>query len=346
MAGADRKTSPRLEGLLRELVENPSSYGFFQLMRIVECLHPEGPRLGSSKLPSADPIRLGQHPSMSFETASISSLEAPEDDKPPRLYVRLLGLLGPNGPLPIHLTEYAQRRTQQYHDPTFARFLDIFHHRFLSLFYRAWANNEPTVSFDRPESDRFSDYVATPAGLGMSALRNRDAIPDLTKISYSGRLASQTRCPEGLEALLAGYFRLPARLEEFIGTWLPVPHGDWFALGSNTAAGRLGAAILGTQVWDCQNKFRVIIGPLSFKDYESFLPGSDRIGHVVALVRNYAGDELAWDLMLVLKKQEVPPLRLDGRYRLGWTAWLGERQVEHDADDLVLNAFERVNKQN
>src|SRR6478609_2460492 len=73
----------------------------------------------------------------------------------PRLYVTFGGMFGPQGPLPLHLTEYARDRIINSADPTFARFLDIFHHRMLSLVYRAWADAQPTVQFDRPESDRF-----------------------------------------------------------------------------------------------------------------------------------------------------------------------------------------------
>ena len=142
-------------------------FGFFQALRLIECLYRDAPRLGMSRRPGEDPVRLGQDTSMSFESASLSAFEPKTEGRTHRLLVRLFGLLGPNGPLPLHLTEYAQERLRKHKDPSFVRFLDIFHHRMLSLFYRAWANNEPTVSFDRPESDRFADYVGSLEGIGM-----------------------------------------------------------------------------------------------------------------------------------------------------------------------------------
>ena len=156
----------------------------------------------------------------------------------PRLAVRFFGLLGPNGPLPLHLTEYALKRLRyrqgSHHDRTFAWFLDIFHHRMLSLFYRAWANNEPTVSFDRPESDRFADYVGSLAGLGMPSLRERDDISDLTKLYYCGWLSSQTKPAEGLQAMLADYFKLQVCIEEFIGEWMTLPEEHLCRIGRIT----------------------------------------------------------------------------------------------------------------
>jgi type VI secretion system protein ImpH len=344
MAGDDREQRHHLAVRIRELEKTPYAFSFFLALRLIECLHPDAPRLGTSRRPGDDPIRLAQEPSMRFESASLTAFEPQVDGRPHRLTVRLFGLLGPNGPLPLHLTEYAQERLQKYKDPTFIRFLDVFHHRMLSLFYRAWANNEPTVSFDRPESDRFANYVGTLAGLGMSALRQRDEISDWTKLYCCGHFASQTKCAEGLQAIITEYFALPARLHEFVGEWLPLPQKDIFRLGVNPSNGTLGESIiLGMDVWSWQHKFRVALGPLGYDDYQSFLPGGHRIRHLVALVRNYAGDEREWDLMLILKWQEVPLFCLDGQYRLGWTTWLGKRPAEEDADDLILNGSANVN---
>jgi type VI secretion system protein ImpH len=346
MADENREQTHHLAAQISELEKSPYSFGFFQALRLIECLYRDAPRLGKSRRPGDDPIRLAQEPSMRFESASLSAFTPQADGKPHRLTVRLFGLLGPNGPLPLHLTEYAQERSQKHKDATFIRFLDVFHHRMLSLFYRAWANNEPTVSFDRPESDRFTDYIGALAGLGMATLRQRDEISDWTKLYYCGRLACQTKCPEGLQAIITEFFNLPARVDEFVGEWLPLPQKDIFRLGVNPSSGTLGRSIiLGAEVWSCQHKFRVALGPLGYGDYQSFLPGGKRITHMAALVRNYAGDESAWDLMLILKWQEVPSLCLDGQYRLGWTTWLGKRPLKKDADDLVLKASADINPQ-
>ncbi len=338
MAGENREQTQYLEALIGRLEKDPYSFGFFQALRLIECLYSDAPRLGMSRRPGEDPVRLAQEPSMHFESSSLTAFEHKTDGKPHRLTVRLFGLLGPNGPLPLHLTEYAQNRLEIHKDPSFIRFLDVFHHRMMSLFYRAWANNEPTVSFDRPESDRFSVYVGSLEGLGMPALRNRDGISDWTKLCYSGHLASQTKYPEGLEAFITEYFGLPAKLDEFVGEWLSLPKNDIFRMGQDPSRGTLGSIVLGAEVWSCQHKFRVVMGPMGYQDYLSLLPDAARIGRLVALVRNYAGDEWAWDINLVLKREEVPKLSLDGQSRLGWTAWLGERTVETDADDLIFNA--------
>jgi len=141
--------------LLAALAKAPWSFGFCHTLRRLDCLQPDRPRIGATARPADDPIRLGQQPSLRFAPSELAALEPPGKGRAPRLQVYFLGLLGPNGPLPLHLTEYARDRRRNSGDRTFTRFLDSFHHRMLSLLYRAWAQAQPAVGFDRPEQDRF-----------------------------------------------------------------------------------------------------------------------------------------------------------------------------------------------
>jgi type VI secretion system protein ImpH len=246
-------------------------------------------------------------------------------------------MFGPNGPLPLHLSEYARDRLRNSDDPTFSEFLDIFHHRMLSLFYRAWANAQPTVNFDRPEQDRFSVYTGALFGLGMPSLRNRDEMPDLAKLHFAGRLSSQTRNAEGLVAMIRRFFKVPAVIEQFVGEWMKLPDDCRCRLGVSPETGTLGVNIaIGDHAWECQQKFRIILGPLNFKDYERMLPGRDSGKRLRAMVRNYVGDSMNWDVNLVLKKEKLPLLKLGEDDLLGWNTWLGNRTSDDDINDLVL----------
>jgi type VI secretion system protein ImpH len=331
------RTSAQALALTAALREAPYRFGFFQAMRRLECAYRQRPRIGKSPRPADDPVRLGQQPTLAFAPSTLAAFAAGQEGLPPRLLVYFLGLFGPNGALPLHLTDYARERLNNAKDPTFIRFADIFHHRILTLFYRAWASSRPTVSFDRPESDRFADYVAALIGLGMPALRERDGVPDIAKLHYAGHLSGQTHHAEGLIALLTDFFRLPVALDELVGHWMVLPQDCLWRLGKSPETGSLGISItVGERVWDRQYKFRVLFGPLGLADYERMLPGGEHLPRLVALVRNYAGDELAWDVNLILKREEIPPLALGGSARLGWSTWLSSRTPERDADDLYL----------
>jgi type VI secretion system protein ImpH len=338
MASADRTAADRV-AFFAALAERPYEFDFYQALRRLETLFREHPRIGRSLRPADDPVRLTQEPSLAFAPASLASFRQASDGNKPRLAVAFGGLFGPQGPLPLHLTEYARDRIINSSDPTFTRFLDIFHHRMLSLVYRAWADAQPTTQFDRPEADRFQAYVGSLLGIGQETLVVRDAMPDLAKRYFAGRFVCHARHAEGLQAMLSEFFRLPMRLVEFVGRWLPVPDDCRCVLAGEAGLGlaELGmSATIGDRVWDCQTKFRIVAGPMSLADYERLLPGGRSLERLQAIVKNYIGLELDWDLHLLLKHDQVPRTSLGSMGQLGWTTWLVSQSPERDAADLVL----------
>ena len=92
-------------------------------------------------------------------------------------------------------------------------------------------------------------------------------------------------------------------------------------------------AVLGEKTWHAQSRFRVVIGPLSFPDYERFLPRGRSSRALHDLIRLYVGVEQSWEVRLVLKKNEVPLAWLGNSISIGWTSWLGARLTDRDAAD-------------
>ena len=337
MANANRTTRDAVE-LEKALAKEPHRFGFFNAMRALECAYRARPRIGTSRRPREDPVRLGQQPHLEFAPTTLAAFEPRENNKPARLTGFFFGMFGPDGPLPLHLTEFAIQRIRFHRDATFARFVDMFHHRLISLFYRAWANARPTVSYDRPEEDRFSAYVASLIGLGIPALRDRDAMPDRAKLFYAGHFACHTRHAEGLAATLGDYFQVPATIQEFCPAWVTLPVHCRLHLGDLQGMGILGeTATIGARVWDCQHKFRVVFGPMGLSDYVRMIPSGEALVRLTAVIRNYAGAGLDWDLNLVLKRDEVPAAKLGEFGELGWTTWLGTRHEKTDASDMIIN---------
>ena len=332
-------TAPRpLDATLEKLQDAPYKFDFYQAMRLLECTFPDAERVGRSIRLPEEPVRLCQEPSLGFAPASLSGFAPAADPRHHKLSVRFFGLCGPNGALPLHLTEYIRDRIRHYDDNTLAAFLDVFHHRMLSLFYRAWADSQPAVHFDRPESDRFSVYVGSLMGIGMPTLRDRDEFPDLAKLFYAGRFACQTRNPDGLQAMLSDFFKLPCNIEEFVGQWTKLPEDSRFCVGDSPESSTMGVACtLGSHVWDCQQKFRVTIGPVGWDDFARLLPGGDSLKRLTAMVKHYIGEELLWDLNLVLKREETPSWKL-GEAKLGQTMWMDSGGVTEDPKDLVLHS--------
>ncbi len=323
--------------VLNDFQHEPYKYDFYQFMRLIECMYPDKQRFGYSVKPSDDAIRMGQLPSMQFAPGALARFEM-NADYPAVLKVFFFGLFGPNGPLPIHLTEFARHRMNIARDPTFAEFADLFHHRLLSLFYRAWADKEPTTQLDRPHNDRFSIYVGSLLGIAERSQQQRDDICDHTKFHFAAHLGCQTKHADGLIAVLRSYFQVPIAMEEFVGEWLTIPKDGLCCLNADQQTGQLGvSATIGLHSWQCIHKFRLIAGPLDLQQFESFLPNGKKITAFSDLVKNYIGFEFKWDLNLILKKNEVPAIRL-GKYGwLGWNSWLSARSRNDDAKDMFID---------
>lgn len=345
--------------LIEELEQAAYRFDFFAALRLIECLNADRPRLGVGVKAGDEPIHLSQEPELEFPPAALWRYVPPGESGSgkPRLAVNFMGLFGPNGPLPLHLTEYARERLRHHRDPTIARFADIFHHRMISLFYRAWANARPEVQYDRPENDRFGFYIGALLGIAGSATHHRDALADQAKLYYSGFLSAQTKHPSGLLAIISDVLAVQVRIEEFVGEWMAIQTSDQTRLGFSPEVSSLGqSALLGAAVWGCQHKFRLVLGPLKLSRYLSLLPGGKVLPQLIAIVRNYVGLELVWDAQLILEKSEVPAelvlgkpdepdsRGMNGDARLGWSMWLGPRASQRDADDLMLNPFIRLHE--
>jgi type VI secretion system protein ImpH len=325
----------------RLLAGQAARMDFFQVLRLLENTYPDKPRIGASLRPRDDAVRFGQDPSLGFEPTAVRGYTPATNVTRARLAVNFIGLLGANGPLPLHLTEYARERARNQGDATMAAFLDVFHHRMVSLFYRARAAAEPAISLDRPGSDRFADYLGSLFGIGTPGMRGRDEIGDFAKLHFAGLMANRRRPAAGLVTILRAYFKLPVEIEQFAGHWMRLPADGQTRIGMRDRGNRLGTStVLGTRVWDCQHKFRLVIGPLDYDDYQRMLPGGASMRRLADWVRSYAGTVLDWDVRLVLKQPEVPPLTLGAR-KLGWTSYLASGPATGDARQLLINPTAR-----
>lgn len=337
MAGEHRTTLDSVAQTLTEMNEQIGSFDFVAAVRQLECAYPDKPRVGDAARVRDDVVRLSQHVNLGFQGRALHSLERTSGAHDYRLYVNFLGLLGSNGPMPLHYTEYADQRTRHNADPTFKEFLDLFNHRLLSLFYRASVQFDPAVSFDRSGNNPYADVLGALCGLLPEASANRDSIADSAKRHYPGWMASSAKSPDGIKAILSDYFELPFDVREWVGAWLPLPASSVARLGSGDAAIQLGrSAHLGKRVWSIRHKFQISMGPLDLDTFSSFRPGSKRAKALHDLVRNYIGDEWDWDLELVLSAGERQAMALNHRSSLGFDSWIVGKSGRRFAVQTVL----------
>ncbi|WP_219210049.1 type VI secretion system baseplate subunit TssG [Variovorax boronicumulans] len=329
-----------LQELLGRLRETPWKFGFTALMRRFGAVHTARPRIGLASRPQQEPFRLGQTAALTFAPREIAEVVLPgkEDalavaggpaprfgNNPAFPMVRLygLGLLGPNGPLPLHYTELVRERTENHNDSTLADFLDIFHHRYLTHMYRAWAQSQAAAGLDRADDETFSRYIAQLTGHDPLEIRD-SVLPAHARMAASTHLGREARNPDGLAQTLARFFAVPVQLQEFVMHWIRIDEEDQSHLGKPRTSSVMGVgAIAGEVVADRQNKFRLVLGPLHLDQYLRFTPQGKDLPLLVEWVRGFVGYEFVWELELRVRIDSAPPARLDGTEKLGWSTWLG-----------------------
>lgn len=302
------------------IAKAPWAQDLFALMRRMEAVNADRPRIGDSVTAREIYLQLGQAPHLHFPASNIHSYRPAGQGAPARALVHFFGMLGPMGPLPLSTTEEALRWFND-RDDAFARFLDVFNHRFIELFYRAFADARPAEQAARPAEDRFADYVGSAIGIGRPVFRGLDSLPDFEKLRFAGLLAPRTPSAPRIEGLVAGIFGQRAEVIEFVGETLEIPAEERTRLGSADAGLGTGA-LLGARVISVDHKFRLRLFTDTLAVYENFLPDGAWHRRLADTLANAVGLEYAWDVELVLPAAALRPVCL-GRYgRLGWTGWM------------------------
>ncbi len=234
---------------------------------------------------------------------------------------------------------------QRRKDYALRDFLDIFNHRLISLFYRAWEKYRFKIGFERSArdkngaSDSFTLHLFDLIGMGTGGLRGRLEFGDRPLLFYTGLLAQRPRSACALASVMSDYFGVPMEVIQFVGQWLEIAEPDRSRLGPGESNNSLGlSAIAGKRIWDQQAKFKVRVGPLYYSQFLRFLPDGENFKPLVQMIRYCAGQEFDFDLQLVLRAAEVPYARLGSRdLRLGYSAWLKTREFTRDDDQALFS---------
>jgi type VI secretion system protein ImpH len=368
----DTPRGRKAASLIEELLDAPYRFEFFQAVRLLETLSvsravendsfPVVP-VGFDGPTDDEAVRFRASPMLTFPASEISTLEQtstdPTEGQPAtrcEMSVNFLGLTGPSGAMPRHYTSLVIERCHpRYKDRTLRDFLDLFNHRSISLFYRAWEKYRLPPAYERhhrqpshgerPSEDPITAMLFALVGLGTTGMRRRLQFDDKTILFYAGLFANRIRCAVNLQQMLSDFFGMPAAIWQFRGQWLYLNSQEQSSFPTATCReGRhlaLGeSAVAGSKVWDVRAKFRVRLGPLSFRQFSQFLPNGDRFVPLCQLVRLYVGAELDYDVQLVLTASEVPWCSFTNDPasgpHLGWNTWIRSKEFTADVDDPVF----------
>jgi type VI secretion system protein ImpH len=352
--------------LTERLLAHAREFDFFQTIRLLEWVAWEarsqglghvGP-IGEDSRPDDEVVRFRVPATLAFAPSPVVALTGrkPEPEAPLtnpwQMEVAFLGMIGPSGVLPTHYTAEAITRVHGQ-DPVLKDFLDIFQHRAVSLFYRAWRKYRLAFELERSlreqshpiwpgaSGDPFSSVFRCLVGLGTSSLADRMRVADETIVYYCGHFTHAARPALSLARLLEDYYQLPAEVEQFSGRWLNLPPEQRTSMptrllprGRHCILGR--ESIVGSRVWDVQSKFRIRLGPMTYRRFTEFFPGGTSMNQLADLVRLYARPALEFDVQPVLRRDEVPTAQLGTKTMLGRNGWLASRPRSQDAAEAVF----------
>lgn len=332
-------TEKRQQGisLIDRLFDEYYRFSFFMAVHLLERLALDKKPLGSTVNCDEEVVRFSVKPGLTFPPSDISNLRRSDGVMPVHMEVTFMGLIGPSGMLPHWYNELAMERVHQK-DFSLTAFLDIFHHRIISLFYLAWKKGRLPVNYETEAKDRVSCYFFSLMGLGTPGLTDRIGFTQESLIYYSGLLSRPVPSAVAIESTVAYFSGARAEVEQFIDRIIAFDPEDHTHIG--LANSQLGVdAVCGSYTWENQTKFRILIGPMNYSHFIRFLPIGDMLRPIFSLIRYMVGIEFEFEVRLALRHDEVPPCILGteahASSRLGWTTWLTSQGSLHYEDPCL-----------
>ncbi|MDR3334943.1 MAG: type VI secretion system baseplate subunit TssG [Treponema sp.] len=336
-----RKLVTKVSRALRQRKYAPDFWG---LVRKLEGA--SQPRFGYAKYPGEENVRFGQLPYLNFPSTDIAEILEGQGGLDATILTYFFGLLGVNGPMPLEFTSYIFQRSHNQYDHTWRRFLDIIHHRMLMLFYRAFAMNQQSISFDRPTDDPITDMVKSLTGLPPDLVLDKKQ--EAVSLSYAHHFGFMIKNRSNLEDMLRRLFKMELEVRDFITAAYDIPVDSYAVLGKPETT-VLGVNLqIGRTFFSTTLKFEIWIGPIDFDTYQVLMSGLTGFNLLTRTVNHYLDRPLEYNLGFKLLSNTIPKARLGFDWtesgsdatQLGYSCWIGRPQ----AVILVIDAS-RLNRQ-
>ncbi|WP_395818324.1 type VI secretion system baseplate subunit TssG [Archangium minus] len=320
----------------RQLAGMAPHLGFFQLVSYLERLTAEAARVGSVGPVNEEMIRFRHDPSLGFSSGDISEVklrrvpvraEEPYTRRPLfEVVTHFLGLTGSVSPLPMYIAEEIAQE-----DPDHAvrrEFLDLFHHRLLSLLYRIESKYRVTSESNSGNTDQWSRRLLAVAGFDTYEGNGTSKLPTRRLLRIVPLLNSRARTADKLEAALEDVLGdelqgARVRVEQFVGRWVDIDARlqlgrNNHILGKNT--------VLGGKAFDRMGKIKIHIEPVPTTVYRRMLPGGDLLVMAREVVRLFLKDPLEYEFELGLTEGVTQTFNLSSTQsaQLGRDTWLGK----------------------
>jgi len=363
-----------------KLNSEPYRFGFFQAARLLQGLVSKLPGKDSNGIvghdvsPLEESVKFSAFPSLKFassEVVKISSrlVDTGTDGKSKtdpinqsEMQVSFMGLTGQSSVLPIYLTELEITRTRDK-DYALKQFYDLFNHRAISFFYRAWEKYRLPASYERakleahvnnrPNSGANSKLKSDPItanlqaiiGISGDSLQRQLSVDVEDMLFYAGFFATPNRSASALSAALSEILDIPVVVNQFKGEWVSLLEEDRMQLPYFPLKGKnncLGVdTVIGDEVFTVEGKFQLEVGPLNSQQFESLQPGSRGQEALKKFTRLFVGDSFQFDLKYVLNDDAILNWELSSEHhslpRLGLNTWLLPENLDDATREIIVD---------
>jgi len=315
--------------LLPALLDHATEMNFFRFCELIELGAPDRPPLGTTDSPLNEPVRFRSRERLGFPGRELDAVEHGEDHPQlvPTVRTTFLGFYGVDARMPAYfIDEIAQHREGA--EPL-SGFLDVFHHRVVTQYFRVWRKYRYPAGFRSGGTDEVSRYLLSLAGLGIGHPSIGRNVGARKLLSMLGLLSQKTRTAEGLAGVLQ--HAVPdARIsvEEFYPTWINVEASELMPLGQN--------CLLGRGFYDRGNSVRIIMEPQTRESLLGLLPGRVNHREVLELLRLYLGFSACAHLEMYVAPELMPAQMLNSdQVSLGYTTQLPSPRARGEAGLLT-----------
>ncbi|MBA3697935.1 MAG: type VI secretion system baseplate subunit TssG [Planctomycetes bacterium] len=322
-----------LPASLADLEARPGAYEFFTAVSRIEAAFPDAVPVGQQGPVSRERLRFCANLSLSFPAADVVSVEGEPLDGGAvraRLTQNFMGLFGPSSPLGSYFTERLLHQDNQH----LARgFLDLIHHRLVSLVVRGHGKYHPASG--GAEGRRFLERMLEITGLQA----DDHALPGKRLMAFAGLIGRSGVAAETIAAIVSAWIGgAETHAEPCLARWTALPDEAQTHLGRG---GRLGRdTIAGRSIRNRTTAFGLTIGPLPPADFNALVPGGKRHHELRALIKRLNPEQLDCVVTLKVAGADLPPSRMQpgGNLKLGHGSRLGGKAQDDYAVQITLMA--------
>ncbi len=303
--------------MIEQLLTSAPEFDFYRAVYLIERQLQAQSRVnkyvGGDGVPRDELIRFKSVQNLGFPGPSVVRVTARNENdcatKAFDMHVSFMGLTGPSGVMPRHYTEMVLQRLKN-RDTTMRDFFDLFNHRIISLYYRAWKKYRLDCHYEQETATRVS-----PASTLLTAFSGGQA--ELQRY-YAGHFNKQNRSAAGLRAMLRDMLGCEVKIKQLQGRWLTISMQERTCLASGRRPegqfSRLGCdATLGKKVWDISSSIKVVLLMQGRVGVANLLPGTVLSQQVKNLVNTYVGVGVKASIELRSRADDLPGLVLGAR---------------------------------